>query len=245
VLCHNPDDNLLYCGHVDGWVSVIDASRNLPMGGIEAGDGCGGLCWNPLDRKVYCANPGDSTVTVFDPLGDTVLATVRTERGAGALHYNPVNNAVYCLNNGETQHYRVVGRSVTVIDGTTDEVLGHVPVGSDPASLAWNPVENRTYVACYRGSCVSVIRDSVTGIRQTSNVEVRTTNLPTIVRGSLPLTSSPLPAHYSLLTADGRRVMCLQPGANDIRHLAPGVYFVHSALDNRHSSLVTKVVVTR
>jgi len=29
-----------------------------------------------------------------------------------------------------------------------------------------------------------------------------------------------------LLDIDGRRVLELQPGANDVRHLAPGVYFM-------------------
>ncbi|MFO7675597.1 MAG: T9SS type A sorting domain-containing protein [bacterium] len=30
----------------------------------------------------------------------------------------------------------------------------------------------------------------------------------------------------ALLDASGRKVMELQPGDNDVRHLAPGVYFV-------------------
>lgn len=45
----------------------------------------------------------------------------------------------------------------------------------------------------------------------------------TVVRGSLHL---PLSASRFLLTAAGRRVMELVPGANDVSHLAPGVYFV-------------------
>ncbi|MBN2465949.1 hypothetical protein JXD38_10055 [candidate division WOR-3 bacterium] len=249
VLCHNPDDNLVYCGNEYGCVSVIDAARNLPLGGIVAGGSCGGLCWNPHDRKVYCANPGDSTVTVFDPLGDTILATVRTERGAGVLHYNPVNNTVYCLNGGGTPYSRVVGRWVTLIDGTTDDVLGHLPVGSEPVAMAWNPFENRTYVACYRGSCISVIRDSMPGAIE----EGRTPHAgrlapgPTVVRGTLRTAfSRQHPANRAeLLDISGRKVMELRPGENDIRCLSPGVYFVHSSLDTWRSPLVTKVVVAR
>ncbi len=51
----------------------------------------------------------------------------------------------------------------------------------------------------------------------------------------------------SLLDASGRKVMDLQPGANDVRALAPGVYFVRygpSAV-SRELSVITKVVVTR
>jgi hypothetical protein len=48
-----------------------------------------------------------------------------------------------------------------------------------------------------------------------------------------------------LLDISGRKVIDLHPGANDVRHLAPGIYFVHSTLDARRSTLVTKVIVTR
>jgi len=42
-----------------------------------------------------------------------------------------------------------------------------------------------------------------------------------------------------LLDATGRKVLDLHPGANDVRALAPGVYFVHQA------PVVTKVVLTK
>ncbi len=45
----------------------------------------------------------------------------------------------------------------------------------------------------------------------------------------------------------GRKVMDLKAGANDVRGLAPGVYFVRSepSAVGRQPSAVTKVVVTR
>jgi hypothetical protein len=51
----------------------------------------------------------------------------------------------------------------------------------------------------------------------------------TIVRGVLFLPASLRPAHNSLLSIDGRKVMDLAPGANDVRHLSRGVYFVRSS----------------
>jgi hypothetical protein len=50
-----------------------------------------------------------------------------------------------------------------------------------------------------------------------------------------------------LLDAAGRKVADLQPGANDVRALAPGIYFVRSepSAVSRQPSAVTKVVVTR
>lgn len=69
---------------------------------------------------------------------------------------------------------------------------------------------------------------------------------PTIVRGSLLLSSALLTTHYSLLTPDGRKVMDLASGANDVRHLSPGVYFVCClGTTNQELRTTTKVVVTR
>ncbi len=73
----------------------------------------------------------------------------------------------------------------------------------------------------------------------------------TFVRGVLFVTespdASPRPQDASLLDVSGRKAMDLRPGANDVRSLAPGVYFVREA--SRASSLkpqaVSKIVVTR
>jgi len=48
----------------------------------------------------------------------------------------------------------------------------------------------------------------------------------TVVRGVLFLPPSPLSAPSSLLSIDGRKVMSLHPGSNDVSSLAPGAYFV-------------------
>ncbi|UCG42131.1 MAG: hypothetical protein JSU73_09635, partial [candidate division WOR-3 bacterium] len=68
-----------------------------------------------------------------------------------------------------------------------------------------------------------------------------------VVRGVLNLspagmTNDQVP--MTLLDVAGRRMMHLKPGLNDIRHVAPGVYFLRSA-DGSEPSTVSKVVVTR
>ena len=66
---------------------------------------------------------------------------------------------------------------------------------------------------------------------------------PTVVRGSM-LVSRPVhpSTPWTMFSITGRKVMSLQPGANDIRHVAPGVYFVRSA-ESGERSAATKVVV--
>jgi len=72
----------------------------------------------------------------------------------------------------------------------------------------------------------------------------------TVIRGVLFLPAASgveLEASSVLLDIGGRKVLDLQPGANDVRALAPGVYFVRSepSAVSREPSAVTKVVVTR
>jgi len=69
----------------------------------------------------------------------------------------------------------------------------------------------------------------------------------TVVRGVLRLPVSPFTIHSSLFDMSGRRVMPLFPGPNDVRGLAPGVYFVRSepSAASREPLAVRKVVLTR
>jgi len=66
-----------------------------------------------------------------------------------------------------------------------------------------------------------------------------------IVRNVLFVAPSLLSLPSSLLTVDGRKVLDLRPGANDVRGLSPGIYFVGA--DSRWPSAASrhKVIVTR
>ncbi|UCG43147.1 MAG: T9SS type A sorting domain-containing protein, partial [candidate division WOR-3 bacterium] len=57
---------------------------------------------------------------------------------------------------------------------------------------------------------------------------------PTVVRGMLSLPAAGMTngqEPMTLLDITGRKVADLKPGANDIRHLAPGIYYVHTTGD--------------
>jgi endo-1,4-beta-D-glucanase Y len=84
------------------------------------------------------------------------------------------------------------------------------------------------------------------GIEETMNDERGTMNVgPTIVRGVLRLPVSPFTIHTSLFDMTGRQVMSLRPGPNDVRHLAPGVYFIREAQAQAQAQAVQKVVITK
>jgi hypothetical protein len=59
----------------------------------------------------------------------------------------------------------------------------------------------------------------------------------TIVRGVFFLPAPTFTLHSSLFSLSGEKVLDLHAGANDVRALAPGVYFARAA------SIVRKVVI--
>jgi hypothetical protein len=64
------------------------------------------------------------------------------------------------------------------------------------------------------------------GIEEATKSQMEMTKAPpSVVRNVLFLPVSQFTLHYSLFDMAGRSVMSLRPGANDLRGLAPGVYF--------------------
>jgi hypothetical protein len=68
----------------------------------------------------------------------------------------------------------------------------------------------------------------------------------TVVRGVLilPEATGRTSPSTSLLDVSGRMVLALHPGANDVRALAPGVYFVREAQTQAQAQAVRKVIIT-
>jgi len=87
------------------------------------------------------------------------------------------------------------------------------------------------------------------GAEEAMNDECRTVNPgPTVVRSVLFLPPSSLRAHPSaLFSIDGRRVLNLAPGANDVRRLTLGVYFIreHGATGRGIEGSSRKVIIAR
>jgi hypothetical protein len=93
--------------------------------------------------------------------------------------------------------------------------------------------------------------DEIAGgaVEETPSAEVGVNVAATIIRGVLflPAAASLKPQATSLMDATGRKVQDLKPGANDVRALAPGVYFVREAeaQAQAQAKAVRKIVITR
>ena len=104
------------------------------------------------------------------------------------------------------------------------------------------------YVANYNSNSVSVLRDSGGGIEESSEPQAASSRpAPTVIQGVLflPDASSQRPQAASLLDVSGRKVLDLHRGANDVRALAPGVYFVREAQAQAQAQAIRKVILTR
>jgi len=238
ALCYVPVGAKVYAAIPDNdLVSVIAGETPGVVADIDVGSAPSALCWNSKENKVYCADFDDGDVAVIDASADTVITYLTVGDEPIALSYDLLNDYVYCACRASNNVY--------VIDAHRDSVVGVVEVGAEPFAMAWNPIELRTYVLNYGSSSVSVLRDSLhVGVAEGGvGVLAERRVTPTVVRGVLPLApaTSHKPQAASLLDISGRKVLDLHPGGNDIRHLAPGVYFIREA----QARAVRKVVITK
>jgi YVTN family beta-propeller protein len=239
AFCYNPTNNKVYsANNYDGTVTVMDGATNGVIATVTTGYGPYALCYNSTNNKVYSANFGSGTVTVIDGANDGVIATVTVGTEPWSLCYDSINNKVYCADSASND--------VKVIDGATNNVMRTIRVGPGPRDFCRNPSQDRVYVANLDGSSISVMRGSGGGIEEDLKPQVAGPQpVATVVRCVLflPEATSLKPQAASLLDISGRKVLDLSPGANDVRTLAPGVYFVRSAVGGERSAAAVRKVV--
>jgi hypothetical protein len=126
------------------------------------------------------------------------------------------------------------------------------------SGVAWVPpgfIERLVYAAPYlyvacSDAGVCILESTAVAIDEPKQVEEEQARKgASVVRGVLFLPEArneKREARSELRDISGRKVADLHPGANDVRALAPGVYFVRPVSGaEREAPGVTKVVVTR
>ncbi len=131
---------------------------------------------------------------------------------------------------------------IDVSDPTNPQEVGFYGIASYAQGVA--AIGSYAYVA-YAAYGLQIVEFYGAGVEEAPNAEVRTPNAPTVVRGVLYLveSTSASPITSCLMDVSGRKVLTLRPGANDVRALAPGVYFVCEA--QAQAQAIRRVVVTR
>jgi hypothetical protein len=118
------------------------------------------------------------------------------------------------------------------------------------------PSANKLYLPSEGGRSVSVIQDTASaGLEERTATDAPFTVGATLIRrvlylsegtNTVPRASGGAQARsFGLLDIAGRNVMELRLGANDVRALAPGIYFVREAQSRAQAQAIRKVIVTR
>jgi DNA-binding beta-propeller fold protein YncE len=185
----------------------------------------------------------DNTVSRIDLATRQVDRTVTVGYAPGAMLWDSVHNYLYSC--------AEIDDIVKVVDCGPDTVVMDLATGNQPVGFTWNDDQQKVYVANHLGATVSVINTNL-GIEEVGgDGSGATTGAATVVRNALYL---PDPAGRDggsgavLLDGCGRAVMALGPGANDVRPLAAGIYFVRTrggSSGRPEPAAVTKVVVER
>jgi len=258
-ICWNPNHNKLY---VSGWgydsLVVVDCVRDTVLKKIGADGTLGGLYSDSVCDKVYGVD-WDGNLRVISAAADTLSSSLSVGNVYATLDngkHGPANR-VYCADYDRAR--------VTVVGAyKLDTILRRISVGSQPSALAWNPLYSRVYVSNYGSSSISVIHDTLTpGVEEGEPLAANRKPQATVIRGVLFLPRDMTGAGHDpnarhsgsclkpcarpiLLDAAGRKVLDLVPGANDVRALAPGVYFVRGPkTEDGRPGVVRKVVLTR
>jgi len=260
MFCGNPHDNKVYGANTNpSNVVITDGASHAIIDTVAGIMQPTAVVYNEHNNKVYVNNRTGtpSSIKTIDGTTNQVVDSISVAGPTTALCYNRYTNKLFTEDAGHCW--------LSVIDCGTNMLLKTIGVDSTPYScMVWNPADNRVYVGCWMmvpwaSSGVSIVRDSGGAIEETPGRERGATSAqPTIIRGVLNLQSAgagtvPQPgasdalglSRAALLDISGRKVRALKPGANDVRHLTPGVYFVREAQARAQAQAVRKVVLTR
>jgi phospholipase C len=138
------------CTMVGREIMVIDTSRGVLAGGLDAGVNPYGIAATPDKRKLYVTNAGESSVSVISPWSNTVRSSVRVGLYPHGIAISPDGRLAYVANTG-TDTGPGGSRTVTVIGTTTDTVVGTIRVGQAPIAVAFAPDGASAYVTCADG----------------------------------------------------------------------------------------------
>ena len=155
-------------------------------------------------NKVYVANKGDNTISVYDPTTGSVTSTITQANG---LNLNPIamvasSDAAYVF--VVTQGNGTAPGTVDIINTSNDTIGGSVAVGLGPTSISLDTILNRLYVANTGGNSVTTL--DATSVTLGVNPPIKT--LGTTPVGSAPVSVAALPNGLNFYVANS--------GSNDV-----------------------------
>jgi YVTN family beta-propeller protein len=240
AICYVPSRDVVVSTVPGTDLAVVDGRarqllQTIPLGGVSQ------FRLDLAANKLYCLLEGSDELAAVDCRDMSIEATVRLAARLNDMAFDSIADRMWVT----SPDYGCM----SLVDGRTNRFLGLFEAGQSPGDITWVPPHRKMYVVDQEGQAVLVVGDtSVAGIAGGSALSP-TRAMPTVVRGALYLAeaASRKSQAASLVDATGRKVAELQAGANDVRALAPGVYFVREEPQaaSHKPQAVRKVVITR
>jgi YVTN family beta-propeller protein len=233
-VCYLPEDNALACAveNLNG-LFFVDCATHTIRSFLPMPYHPDLMFYNQFRNRLYCA--AGSQFYVINPSGPRIEDSVPIGRSLSQTVYDSLTGYLYC-----TFRY---GQSVKVFDCRTDSVVTVIDLPHYPAAIVHSPSQRRVYASVPNSSVVCFIRDTtVVGLAPALAGDSNDRLIPTVVRYTLPLPKNETGVLFDIF---GRKVLILQPGVNDIRHLAPGVYFIQPMKEVTPGKATIKVLITR
>ncbi len=117
---------------------------------------------DPVNRRLYVAHLGDSSLVVFDLDGQRVITEIKGLPSVHGVVAAPEQHLVFATATAQ--------KSLAVIDDRTFEVRARIPAGEYPNGLAYDPKSGRVFVSNNAGVGVAVI--DVTSVRALPGIDI-------------------------------------------------------------------------
>jgi len=187
-----------------GSVSVINTSALAVVSTVCVGPNPVAFTQLPNGTKIYAANQGDNTISVFDPDLGSVSTTITQAMGLGL-------NPVFLVPTLDSAYVFVVTKgdgvnpgSLSIIATANDSVAGSIPLGVAPTFALLDAHLQRLYVT--NSGSNSVLVFDLASFNLANNPSMNT--LATVSVGSGPVGLTPLP--------DGTRFYTANSLSNDV-----------------------------
>jgi DNA-binding beta-propeller fold protein YncE len=200
------------------------------------------LAYSDTTKKLYWF-VGDDSVLAIDASSDTVTARMATSVSLRGTCLDHTGRYMFCSSPYDS--------ALRVYDTQTDSLVGvysHLPYPY-PGCITSSPEQRCIYVGC--DDVILVYPDAPPGVQEGQPQAPSFKPQVSVVRDVLELgaVDSRQNTEYraGLMDISGRKVLELGAGANDVRRLPPGVYFVREeprAASSRPQA-VRKVVLTK
>jgi DNA-binding beta-propeller fold protein YncE len=241
VMCYVSSRDVVCCRTGDSIV-LVDGAATQVVGYARPGGSPSKLHFDRVSDKLYCLLAGSDELAAIDCRDMSLEARIRLAARLSDMAFDSIADRMWVT----SPDYGCM----SLVDGRTNRFLGLLEAGDSPGDITWAPPHRKMYVVDQEGHAILVLRDTSLADVYENPLPLQVRTLPTVVRGVLVLgavgSRQNIGHRAELLDATGREVMDLVPGANDVRALSPGVYFVREPASGERSAVsVRKVVITR